>query len=197
MPILSIAVDTKAVTAAVKGIRDDQIPFATALALTRTAQDVQAEIRRQLPQRFTIRNSWVSKGIVISKATKRQLYAIVRSRDDFMVLQETGGTKAPRGRHLAVPQGIRGSDREIVTRGKRPRAALRKKRTFVATIRGKEGIWQRTTKKRNPIKMLYTLRPTVPVKARFGFHDTAERTAQQRFEENFRTAFEQAVRTAR
>lgn len=196
MAILSITVDAKAVIAAVKGVRDDQIPFATALALTRTAQDVQSEIRRQLPQRFVIRNNWVAKGIVISKATKRQLYAIVRSRDDFMVRQETGGTKTGSG-SIAVPQAVRRNKRDIVTPGNRPAALKGKKRVFKATIRGTYGLWERKGKKRTPIKLLYSLRPSVPIKPRFGFADTAEKTAQARFERHFALAFEQAVRTAR
>jgi hypothetical protein len=37
---------------------EKQLRFAASLALTNTAKDAQGEVRRQLPQRFTIRTGW-------------------------------------------------------------------------------------------------------------------------------------------
>lgn len=176
----------------------NQVPFAAAMALTRTAQDAQLELRRQLPQRFTIRNTWVSQGIRIVPATKTSLQSVVFSRDDFMVRQETGGTKTPTsGSSIAVPEGVRVNKRGIVTAANRPRRLLEKPRTFIATIGGVRGIWQRTTKQRLPLRLLYALVPAVRVAARFGFEATIRKIVDQRFSRQFELAFLTALRGRR
>jgi hypothetical protein len=84
------------------------LPYATAVALTRTAKRAQTKIRRNLPRRFIIRKKWVGKGVQIKPATKKRHVAVIFSRDEFMVRQEEGGIKRPKGRHIAVPgSGIR------------------------------------------------------------------------------------------
>ncbi len=47
-----------------------RLPFATALSLTRTAQDAQAQVRGELGDRFTIRRPYVARGIRIKAAYK-------------------------------------------------------------------------------------------------------------------------------
>jgi len=117
--------------------RVDQYPFAAAVALTRTAQDAQAEVRAGLPRRFTIRNRWVSQGIRIVPATKRRLESWVGSRDDFMALQETGGIKRPRGEHLAVPtEKVRRRKRGLISKAQRPRRVLQKPKVFLCSQPG-------------------------------------------------------------
>jgi len=123
-----------------RDLEQDQkdVRFASALMLTRTAQDSQAEIKRQLPRRFEIRNRAVVDGIRIQAATKSKLVASVGSIDDFMALQEEGGTKqSRRGKSLAVPDtrrdltrrepgSIRRTSRGSVTSGTSPQGMLKK-----------------------------------------------------------------------
>ena len=65
----------------------EQTRFAAAVALTRTAQDAQKEVRRQLPSRFTIRTGWVAKGIRVKMARKNNLESVVWVKDWFMTIQ--------------------------------------------------------------------------------------------------------------
>lgn len=174
-----------------------QFPFATALALTRTAQDVQVEERRDLPRKFTLRNNWVSQGIRIKAATKSDLQAVVYQRDDFMALQETGGTKSPHGRSIAIPKAVRTNKRGIVPTGRYPRPLLDKPGVFLATIGTIRGIWERTSRKRVPLRLLYTLKNSVPIRPRFNFIPTARRVVLQRFARQFQLAFDRAIKTAR
>ena len=133
---LKIEHNVEAIAGQLSAFERKQLPYATAVALTRTAKRAQTKVRRNLPRRFTIRNQWVSKGILIKPATKKKPEAVVYSRDDFMVRQEEGGAKRPKsGRHIAVPgSGTKRSKRGIVTKAKRPRRVMEKPGVFIAPI---------------------------------------------------------------
>lgn len=184
------------------GTKLNQIPFAVALALTRTAQDAQLEVRRGLRQRFTTRNNWVERGILFSSAKKDNLVATVFSRDDFMILQEKGGVKTPRGSSIAVPADAKVNKRGIITQANRPRALLAKPNTFRATISGVDGVWQRlgtraARKAGRALKLLFVFKPSVPIRARFGFANTVRKVVGERFTRQLGLAIETALRTAR
>lgn len=174
-----------------------QFPFASALALTKTAQDVQLDERRDLSQNFVLRNNWVSQGVRIKAATKANLEAAVFQRDDFMVLQAEGGTKRPRGRSLAVPIDARTNKRGIVPTGARPNALKGRPRIFRKLIGNIDGLWQRRGKKRVPLRLLFVFERSVPVKPRFHFLPVAKRTVAARFARQFQIAFDRAIKTAR
>lgn len=189
-------------------LRFQQVPFAAALALTWTASDAQKAVRGDLPQRFTIRNRWVEMGIRIEKATKAQWprpSAEIYSRDDFMVRQELGGTKVPKGNSLAIPTKDmlrrKGGKRGIIRAKNRPRALLSakgKRRAFIAKASdGTRGIFIRRGKKRLPVDMLYQLVPRAQVKPRFDFEPTVREQVQLRFEGHFGRALARAIASRR
>lgn len=197
-----ITLEVKADFAALKG-KIDQIPFATALALTRTAQDAQAEVRRGLKSRFTVRNNFVEKGILFSAAKKDTLQATVFSRDDFMILQEKGGTKTPRGASISVPMEG-GNKKGIARAGRRPKDLRSTVGVFRAKIGGVDGLWQRLQRRSKAkkaaghhLKLLFVFKPSVPVRARFGFADTVRKVVIERFRRQLDLAIATAVRTAR
>ncbi|MBF0371620.1 MAG: hypothetical protein HQL52_19460, partial [Magnetococcales bacterium] len=114
---------------------EKQARFATAVALTCTAKDAQEEVRRQLPERFTIRTGWLAKGVRVRSARKNNLEAAVTVLDDFMALQETGGMrKSHSGEALAVPVGARPTPRSITRPSKFPGRLLQKPRHFIAAF---------------------------------------------------------------
>lgn len=186
-----------------------QLPFSAALALTRLAQAAQQEVRFGLPSRFKLRSSWVQQGVRITPARKSDwphTQATVGSRDPFMVLQETGGTKRPRhAEALALPgkqeEGmLRGAGGRI-PKGRRPRALLRKRRYFFQLIRdvqssnrGMRAILQRAGASRYPLRVVYVFRPAGKIRARFGFGQTVTHVVHAQREEKFNTALEYALR---
>ncbi len=176
-----------------------QIPFATALALTRTAQDAQKALKEHLPHEFQIRSKWVQGGIRIRRANKRNLEAQVGSRDKFMALQAEGGEKRGKGaKDVAVPMGARKKPHMKTTRAKWPGRLLQKNRHFIATMEsGKAGIFRRRTKKRFPIELMYSFERAVKVLPRYRQHIIVEAIVGKRWAPNAVAALERAVKTAR
>jgi len=116
------------------GMLDDlefsAVPFAAARTLTQLAADGQAEVRRQLPDRFTIRRDRVARGVRIASATKKTMESAVYTLDWYMQDQQDGGTRAAKtGRARLIPSlNVRDGEnmRGAIKRGMRPRAVLRK-----------------------------------------------------------------------
>lgn len=183
----------------------NQLPFAAARALTWTGQDAQKEVKRQLPQRFELRNNWTEKGIRIKPAKKNLMEASVFTKDDWMFLQEEGGIKVPSGKRLAIPSDEwrrEGGQRGVIKGKNRPKAlinAMKKSnsgtRAFIATMPdGTEGIFKRRSGQRLPLDMLYVLIPDAHVGERFAFEETVVTTARERLSRNFSISLADALK---
>lgn len=197
-----------------------QAPFAAATALTKTAQDVQEAVRKEMPRNFTIRRPWVVQGIRVKAATKTRLVAEVYSRDPFMALQETGGIKRSIGRrvfewgeYLAVPLDARRSKSDVVNKKDWPQSLVnpfvlraRDGREYLAvkaittgrantvrsvkTLRGKQ---RRVTGN----KLMYRLIRQTTLRPRLHLADIAARVIPERWPINFAAAIDHALATAR
>ncbi len=64
----------------------DGIAFEVIRALTRTARDAAAQVRRETPGKFILRRSWVLKGIRSDAATRTSPTARVFSVDPYMLI---------------------------------------------------------------------------------------------------------------
>ncbi|MEO5346858.1 MAG: hypothetical protein H7834_10840 [Magnetococcus sp. YQC-9] len=199
--MLQLQVDPQAVKKICDNL-EKQLRFAAALALTNTAKDAQEEVRRQLPQRFTIRTGWVAKGIHVRAADKNTLQTSVRVLDPFMTLQESGGDKiSPFGDSLGVPVGARPTPTSVTRPGSFPGALLQKKGFFIAPIaKGSpvKVVWKRTgTGRRQRMTLMYVFARLVHLKPRFGFRDTVRRVAVEGFPRRFAEALRRALASAR
>ena len=174
-----------------------QLPFATAVALTRTAQEARDVARKHMAQRFTLRSTWPARGLQIQRAEKKDwpnVRAIVGHKDELFVLHETGGIKKSRqGRRIAIPtKAVRRTKTGKISRAQRPARALQRKRVFLA----EDTIRQRTTKKTRR-SILYLLRQRVRIRPTFGFRENVERTAGRVYAREFDKALTKAVKTAK
>ncbi|MBF0213039.1 MAG: hypothetical protein HQM00_05665 [Magnetococcales bacterium] len=176
-----------------------QVRFAASMALTNTAKDAQDEVRKQLSKRFTIRTPWVSKGVQVRAATKENLEAVVVVKDQFMVMQETGGEKtSPFGDSLGVPVGARSTPTSVTRPGSFPGAMLKRKGYFIAPISTGshiKGVWRRTGRGlREQMKLMYIFSHQVRLNQRFKFHETVLLVAASRFSENFIQSLKSAIK---
>jgi hypothetical protein len=193
--------DLRSFERAMSDVAERQTPFATALALTWTAQDAQAVLRGGLERHFTIRDRWTARGIRIEPAKKRQLSAAVGSVDSYMERQVEGGTKsALDAADLAVPLGIRKHPKQRTGRSRWPGALLQRPGHFVAPLPGggkRLAVYRRRTKKRFPLDVLYVFHRSVRVTARWPLERIVERVVSDRWAANAERAFTRAIRTAR
>ncbi|MBF0131038.1 MAG: hypothetical protein HQL75_00415 [Magnetococcales bacterium] len=190
-----------------------QVIFAASKALTDTAYDIQAEVRKELPERFTIRTTWIAKGIKVTKATNNNLKATVYVKDQFMAVQEEGGVRSlESGKAPAIPVGARKRKTDLTRPGKYPGKLMAKKGHFIAPISSgghRYGVWHRTGKKqvmpsgryegkkRQPLALMYMFSRDSKIKPRFGFEKTAKRVAGLRIQKRFVDALRYATATAK
>ena len=205
---IKVTSNAAALAQAFDALRLDQVPFATAHALTLTAKAIQEAERKALPEHFTIRRPRVAKGIQMRSATKRTLEAVVGSVDPFMLLQEEGGTKERHDKAMAIPLsrtaggGIRGQGGlKALTPSLWPHALPK---TFI--LRSKHGPvvaqrFGREPKKRvagqRALRVVYGFRGRVRIKPRWGFVKRVEAVARPTFDRFFLVAYAQAIETAR
>lgn len=213
--MITVHIDNlKEIQAEMGAIGSDQLPYATALALTKTAQAGQAKVRSDvLPQHFTLRRAaWLKQNIRVEPATKTNLVSTVRDTYLAMVLQEAGGTKIPFGQFIAVPlKGARPSITSLIAPENLPAAVIANggfingNILYAVTLqagrrgalkRGIKGISRAASWSRQIIPM-YALVPRAYVPARYGFEPAVVQVVQNTFPDNFHEAFQKAVRTAR
>lgn len=200
MPSISVATDINKAVAKIRSITEaQQLRFATARALTQTAVEVQQEVRRNMPSRFQLRRQWIVQGIRVDRATKQALVATVYSRDKFMRLQESGGTKSPMRNYIAIPTSlVRRTPRELIRRSDRPQALGDK--AEVIDFRGDKYIALKKPRRAangQRLRLLYLLATRAGIRKRLGLETDGDQIVRRNFAANLQRALEDAVRTAR
>jgi hypothetical protein len=185
-----------------------QLPFATALAINRTLEEIQGAARAGIRERFTLRRpTFVERLVKINNADRARKdrlagrVGIQGARADLLTKFEAGGTKRPAGRSIAVPIDAKRTKADIVRAGQRPRRVLEDPRSRAFMVRGPDGrgvIKQRVGRGRGAqVRVLFGLTPRAELPASLRFHETAERTARARFSTNLQGFLGYALRTAR
>lgn len=102
----SVKHDLDKLTARIGRMGRDQIPFATAKALTRTAQAVQRAMPAAMEKGLDRPTEFTKRGTFIVPARKNTLAAIVGFKDrqaEYMRYQIEGGVRAPKKKALRLP----------------------------------------------------------------------------------------------
>lgn len=193
---LNLRLDTSAFDRGLRGF-EKQIPYAIAVALTRTAKDARAFVAERLSDHFVIRGPFITRGVRYDPARKTSLRATVGSVDAFMEAQAVGGIKHARGgREIGIPLVGRGQPRptlKSVTRpAKWPGAYLRKGTGFLREVGGLRGIWSSKTG-----RLLYALRRSVKIPARWPLEAEVLSVVADKWATHTASALEHALKTAK
>jgi hypothetical protein len=179
-----------------------QVPFATALALTRTAKEIQREEIAHIRTAFTVRGSWLriggKFGVGIVPASKENLVAVVESRAPWLEAHEEGTVRTPEGAHFAIPQkDIRRTKTQVIAKAQRPRAL---KRAFkVETKAGRVPLLlQRVGRGKNSIlRVMYQLTGRARIEPRLEFLRTGKAVVEKAWRRIFSEALDHAIHTAK
>lgn len=220
---IDVDIDTAEFNRFLVRLHRDQLPFATSVAINRTAKDFQEAQREHIHDVFTVRRKrWVDRSVKIKPfATKRRLMAKVGihppggdERADILTKFESGGIKRPQGgRSLAVPDEVKRTKTGFIGKRQRPKAFdfelwgrgpeatvyRGRRRAFMIRYPDGEGfIFRRTGRGAGSrMRLLYTFTPQARIDPLLEFFETAEEIIQSRFDENFADAFAHAMDTAR
>lgn len=176
---------------------DDQIPFATALALTRTAERVTEAEMDQLRAKFILRREWYKRGtrfgINVSPASKRTLTARAFTRAPWLVQQDEGGTKdAGKYEDITIPErGLRQTSDRLIPLAVKPAKVLQNMRKFRAfrigdTIFRRNGLG---------IRALFFLKTSVRIPKHFDFVGVGKTTVERVYKKEWGEALAFAIAT--
>ncbi len=177
-----------------------QMRFASAVALTMTAQAAQEKILLATRERFTIRGAWLRKGgrygIRINPATKAHLEARVYNEAPWMQLQEEGGTKKPKsGKKIAIPtENVKRTKKELVRASQRPRAL---KNAFFFQTGHQFSFLKQHPRGKAPPRTMYIMTESAKIPATWHFVETGKAEVARVFEVNFEKALAKAIATAK
>lgn len=180
------------ITADMQRTARNQMPFVLSLAINRVAPGARDHVRQKLPAKFTLRNQYTVRGIMVRPGSKADPTAVIRA-PGYMAIQETGGEKNPAAgrQYLSAPAGDLMGSRSVIPKRMRPRALL-SDRAFVLDTKNGPGIFLRYGKKRGAIRLLWWLSEEHRYEDRFEFEADVQDYVQDRFPEAFRVAMLQA-----
>lgn len=183
-----------------KGLSDlgrQEAPFATARAITVTAEDAVEAVEKHIEDVFERPTPFTKRAVGLKRASKARPIATVyikRIQAQYLGIQATGGQRRPRRRFLLDPVGAR-----LNKAGNIPRKALdrmlAKPDHFLATIKGVRGVWRRY--KSGRIKLMIALDEVQSYRRRFYFERTVETVVARRLRRNFGREMGKAIAQAR
>lgn len=207
---IKINTNTPAIKAQFRRVTRDQLPFASALALTNVAAAGMRDARTELTRDLTIRNAFSARGIQTNRAEKRdwplQKASVgIEEHRGYLVDQVLGGERRPsKSPFKGVPQT------DVVPRGssgrmpssRRPKALLAKlgKKSrgvgyFLVSQPSRELLFQ--TKRGSAPKLAYAFTRVVKIKPRFSFEQAVEQSVKANYVRELTKAFDRAITTSK
>ncbi len=198
--MLSIAV--KGLDDVKKAFKQDakQHRYAASLALTRTARQAADDQKAQAEKELDRPTPFTKRGFRYRKATKAKLQSavyIAPIQAEYLFWAVEGGRRPGRSKKgEALPVGIRMNKYgNIPGRWKgKIRKLINRPNTFVETINGVHGVWQRF---KGRLKLLIRFHKSTKYDKQLKFYKTADKSFYRRYDREFDKALSQALRTAR
>lgn len=110
MTVITVKADTSSALRALTELASNQVPFATSLALNRTAQHVRKTMVGQMDTVFDVPTPFTKNSLYIKAATKSSLVAYVQVKDKqkrYLLPEIEGGARGQKGfENLLIRAGI-------------------------------------------------------------------------------------------
>ena len=181
----------------------DDIAFAGAVALTRTAKFVQKAVQDEIGEKFTLRNNWTKRGIRITPATKGSLQAEVYSLDYYIPQQDAGAQRRPKSGKFNIPgkhfYGLTGLNpkKKVIPKRLRPNNLVNTKvkgrKAFAVKFKsGATGIAVGLENRKLGVLFIQVKEP-VHIRGRKIFHEPADDAYDKHISREFDIAWNQYV----
>jgi len=216
---MSFEIKTNApeIAATIRALAGDQIPFAIAYGVTRTAWNAVDAQREGMEDRFTIRRKWVLRGVRVTKRAEKsdgEAHVAILPDRGFLVRFEDGGTVQPeKASRFAVPQEAKRTGTGVLRKNQRPRSFNFKKwgsgpvadvyrgdrRAFLIRKKdGTGGIYQRYGRSgRTRVRQLFSFTPDAQLEALLQFEPTAREVVAERLAPNIDEGLDRALGVGR
>lgn len=175
----------------------EQLPFAFAQALTRTAKTAGEEFTREMPDRIKDPTPFTLRAVAVKGARKRDLRAVVFIRPiqaKYLSLLERGGERLPKNKAVVNPAHA-GVNRYGNLPKRQIKRLLERRDTFVGNINGTAGIWQRN--KKTGLRIMARFDDGNRVEPKLHFHKTVLAVARREILLQAGTALRAALATVR
>jgi len=220
MLVISIKGDLKPLQKAAARFQKDQVPWATALAVTKLAQGVVAQEVVEMEKTFDSPTPFTLRSITMKSATKANPTAIVYPREiaeTYLAPYVNGGDRSLGTKEgMLVPKNVPVNRYGNLAANKL--AALKSMPgVFIGSVKTKNGkvingVWQRPAstprtvagkrrgQARQPaghLKLLIRFSDSTPVPRRLPFYESAQAYLKANYRKAFAEALAQAIATAR
>ena len=201
---ISVKVNTAEFNRWMNGVARDQVPFAMARALTRTAQDAQKDIKAELGSSFTLRNAHTARGIRITRAEKKDGFRMkseVGSIDWYVKDQvdDRDSTRQPKAaKYRYIPKGARSGKKGRIPKRLKPAALTTLENVFwKPKADGTALVYQRMGKTGSRLKLLYVAVPKQRIRPGFSFASKVRQTANRTLRRNLIRSMQSAIKSAK
>jgi len=222
-PSVSVRDDIDALARWARVIASDQLPFATAAALTQVARDAADDVKAALPQYLDKPTPFTLRAFRVQRAEKRDLRAAVYAMDaqaQYLYWQVEGGMRQPNRIAQKLPSQIKLNEFGNIPRGEIARLIqLAQAGKRLTRARGEKlgisskvdlyygdpghgwpvGIYKRVQAgtEHKLVPLVVFPKRGVQYRARLPLRDIVARTVRTRFAARFTASLDQAMRTAR
>lgn len=224
---LDIRTNARSLAHALGDIAGEQIPYATAKALTDVAFMAQRQEKTEMARSMNLRNRFSQSGIQVNPAEKSDwpvTYAEVgiEAKRSYLVDHVTGGKRqgGQHGRAILEQDGMRSKGGRVPA-GKRPAALIAKARRakqqadlartfggrkgrdkhlpflFYSAKWGNEVLAQRTGDDRYPLRIIYAFRKGVTIKREFDMPRVAAKAVDAHYYQAFDKQLRKAIASAK
>ena len=212
MITIKIKADTKRVKRYLSNVQKQQIPFATARAITQTLQVAKKDVIRQLDKDIDRPTPFTRRAFRVDGAKKKtltgRLFALPK-QNEYLKLLIFGGIRRPKGVALTMrpakpaPGGIRLNRFGNIPAAQQAKAQLAKG-AFSATINGVAGIWMPPKKtksgklrKGSRMKLVLAYEKQAVYRPRYRFFERGQNSIRVNWPRIFNKSFRDALRSAR
>jgi len=197
---ITLKSDIRQITKNLNGFKD-QIPFATARALTNLAIGARKSTVKRIERDINKPTPFTRKSPRYKRATKASQTAqitIVPAAYAYLAHVIDGGQVRPKSAKIAIGVNARRNQYGNTAR-KGINTVLARADTFTATIKGIHGIWQRYGgKKKGRLKLLYAFHPVTQYQAdQFKYFANVKQYVAANFFVEFDKSLKQAIRSAK